>query len=52
MCFLDLEKAFDRVLGKVLGCAMRKRGVPEAMVKAVMSLYKGAKTSQSRARVV
>ena len=44
MCFIDLEKAFDRVPRKVLEWAMRKRGIPEAMVRAVMSLYKGAKT--------
>ena len=44
MCFVDLEKAFDRVLRKVLEWAMRKRGVPEVMVRAVMSLYEGAKT--------
>ena len=52
MCFIDLEKAFDRVLSKVLEWAMRKRGIPEAMVRAVMSSYKGAKMSQSWARVV
>ena len=28
MCFVDLEKAFDRVLRKVLACAMRKKRVP------------------------
>ena len=44
MCFVDLEKAFDRVPRKVLEWAMRKRGIPEAMVRAVMSLYEGAKT--------
>ena len=44
MCFVDLEKAFDRVPRKVLEWAMRKRGIPEAMVRAVMSLYDGAKT--------
>ena len=44
MCFVDLEKAFDRVLRKVLKWAMRKRGMPEVMVRAVMSLYEGAKT--------
>jgi len=44
MCFLDLEKAFDRVPRKVMEWPMRKKGLPEAMVKAVMSLYKGAIT--------
>ena len=44
MCFVDLEKAFDGVPRRVLEWAMRKRGIPEAMVRAVMSLYEGAKT--------
>lgn len=44
MCFVDLEKAFDRVPRKVVEWAMRKKGVPERMVRAVMDLYKGAKT--------
>ena len=44
MCFVDLEKAFDRVPRKVMEWAMRKKGIPEAMVRAVMSLYEGAKT--------
>ena len=38
MCFVDLEKAFDRVPRKVLEWAMRKRRIPEVMVRAVMSL--------------
>ena len=41
---VDLEKAFDRVPRKVLEWAMRKRGIPEVMVRAVMSLYGGAET--------
>ena len=45
MCLVDLEKAFDRVSRKVLEWAMRKRGIPKAMVRPVMSLYEGAKTS-------
>ena len=44
MCFVDLEKVFDRVPIKVLERVMRKRGIPEVMVRAVMSLYEGAKT--------
>jgi len=39
MCFVDLEKAFDRVRRRLLEWAMRKRGIREAMVRAVMSLY-------------
>ena len=46
--YLDKEKKLymcfvDRVAMKVLEWAMRKRGIPEAMVRAVMSLYEGAK---------
>ena len=44
MCFVDLEKAFDQVPRKVMEWAMRKKKVTEIMVKAVMSLHKGAKT--------
>ena len=44
MCFVDLEKAFDRVPSKVLEWAIRKKGIPEVLVGSVMSLYEGAKT--------
>ena len=44
MCFVDMEKAFDRVPSKVMEWAMRKKGLSEVMVRAVMSLYDGAKT--------
>ena len=44
MCFVDLEKSFDRVAKKVVGWAMRKTGIPEALVTAVMSLYNGGRT--------
>ena len=44
MCFVDMEKAFDRVPKKVLECAIRKKGVLEVIVQAVMSLYDSAKT--------
>ena len=44
MCFVDMEKAFDRVPKKVMEWATRKKGLSEVMVWAVMSLYDGAKT--------
>ena len=44
MCFVDLEKAFDRVPRRVIEWAMRKKGVNERLVAAVMQLYEGAKT--------
>ena len=44
MCFVDMEKAFDRVPRKVMEWAMRKKGLSEVIVWAVMSLYNGAKT--------
>ena len=43
MRFVDLEKAFDRVPRRVMQSAMRKKGLPEILVKAVMSLYEGSK---------
>jgi len=42
--FVDLEKAFDRVPREVIRWAMRKLGVEEWLVSAVMSMYRGAKT--------
>ena len=44
MCFVDLEKAFDRVPRKVIEWALRKKGVNERLVGAVMGLYEDAKT--------
>jgi hypothetical protein len=44
MCFVDLENAFDRVPRKVIEWALRKKGVNARPVRAVMGLYKGAKT--------
>jgi hypothetical protein len=44
MCFVDLEKAFDCVPRKVIEWALRKKGVNERLVGAVMRLYEGAKT--------
>jgi len=42
--FVDLEKAFDRVPNEVIRWAMRKLGVEEWLVSAVMSMSTGAKT--------
>ena len=41
---VDLEKAFDRVPREVIRWAMRRMGVEEWLVSAVMSMYTGAKT--------
>ena len=42
--FVDLEKAFDRVPREVISWAVRKLGVEDWLVSAVMSMYTGAKT--------
>jgi len=42
--FVDVEKAFDRVLREVIRWALRKLGVEEWLVLAVMSMDTGAKT--------
>ena len=42
MCFVDIEKAFDKSSKK--GEAMGKKGLPEVIVRVVMSLYHGAKS--------
>ena len=44
MGFVDLEKAFDRVPRKVMEWALRKKGLAEVLVQAVMSLYEGSRT--------
>ena len=44
MCFVELEKAFGRVPRKVVELALRKKGIPEVLVRSVMSLYEQAKT--------
>ena len=44
MSFVVLVKAFDRVPRKVLEWALRKKGIPEGLVRSVMSQYKGANT--------
>ena len=38
MCFVDLEEAFDRVPRKVMEWALRKKGLADVLVQAVISL--------------
>ena len=42
--FVDLEKAFDRIPREVVRWALRKLEVEEWLVKAVMIMYKKART--------
>ena len=44
ICFVDLEKAFDRVRRKMAERALKKKGLSEVLVQAMMSLYKGLRT--------
>ena len=44
MGFVDLEKAFDWVPKRVIEWAVKRRGVPELLVRAVMKMYEGAET--------
>ena len=44
MAFVDLEKAFDRVPREVVAWALRKRGIEESLVRAVMASYDRAVT--------
>ena len=43
MAFVDLEKAFDRVLRKVIWWALRKLGVEEWIVRLVQGMYANAR---------
>ena len=44
MCFVDLKKAFDTVPKRVMEWALKKKELPEILLKAVMSLYESSKT--------
>ena len=43
MCFVDIEKAFDRVPRKVMEWTRKKKCLLEVIARAVMSLYHGTK---------
>ena len=40
LVFVNLEKAFDRVTRVLIESSLRKKGVVECYVKAVMEMYK------------
>ena len=46
MCFVNIEKAFDRVPRKVIEWAMKNKDLSEVVIRIVMSLYNGAKTRE------
>ena len=48
MSYVDIEKAFDIVTKKVMEWAMRKKGLPEFLVGAEMSLYQGKRQKLER----
>ena len=43
--FCGLRESFDRVPRKVLEWALRNKGIPDVLVRSVMSLYEGARTT-------
>ena len=45
MAFVDLEKAFDRVLCEVLWWSLRKMKVDEWLVRIIMSMYDNVTTA-------
>ena len=40
MVFVDLKKAFDRVLRVLIESSLRRKGVVECYMKVVMKMYK------------
>jgi len=52
VAFIDLEKAFDRMPREVIWRALRKKGVMEPEMRAVMEMYREAETAaQCKSRV-
>jgi exonuclease III len=44
-CYVDLEKAYDRIPRDVILGSLRKKGVPERLVRVVEDMYGGARTT-------
>ena len=42
--FVDLEKAFDRVPSEVIWWSLRRKGVLEGEIKAIMEMYTNIET--------
>ena len=45
MVFIDLEKAYDRILCEVLRKCLKKKGIAIEYVQPVEDMYDGVKTS-------
>ena len=44
ICFVDIEQAYDKVSGKVMERAVRKKDTPHVLVRAVINLFYGLLT--------
>ena len=45
MGFVDLEKAYDRIPREVVYWCLRKRGVPDKIIRVIRMMYEGSETT-------